>query len=149
VGFLRAEDRAFFTKFTTVKGMGVKKAIRALALPTGQVAAAIESGDARTLASLPGIGKRVAETIIAELKGKVIDFVLNASERSVSPVIAGTVMEAWSAEQRDALEVMVVLGERRADAQRWLERAMQLTQETHGADEWVRLAYRVRSGADT
>lgn len=145
VGFLHAADRAFFSRFITVKGMGVRKAIKALALPTGQVAAAIEAGNARALAGLPGIGKRLADTIIAELKGKVTEFALEEAEPHAEP--AGT-SAGWSHEQRDALEVMVALGERRQDAQRWLERAIQLHPDAAGPDEWVRLAYRVRSGVE-
>lgn len=145
VGFIRPEDRAFFTRFTTVKGLGVKKALKALTLPTVQLAGFIESGDTRALAALPGVGKRMADTIVAELKGKVIEFVLNASERVMPPPVGAAPVDAWTPEQRDALEVMVALGERRADAQRWLERAIQLSPDTQGADEWVRLAYKARS----
>jgi Holliday junction DNA helicase RuvA len=140
VGFLHSADRAFFTKFITVKGMGVRKAVKALIEPTGRIAAAIETGDAKMLSRLPGIGKRAADQIIAELKGKVTDFALEPSE-GAAPVIPA---DGWTDEQRDAVEVMVALGERRTDAQRWLERAMQLHPETQGPDEWVRVAYKVR-----
>lgn len=146
VGFPRVEDRAFFERFITVKGMGARKALKALKLPVATVAAAIESGDTRLLATLPGIGKRAAEQIIAELKGKVASFVLEGSGGELAE--EGLSAESLSAEQRDALEVIVALGERRADAQRWLERAMQLQPDTRGADEWVRIVYRVRSGAE-
>src|ERR1700722_10504125 len=37
VGFLRPEDRSFFQLFITVKGIGPKKALRALALPVGEI----------------------------------------------------------------------------------------------------------------
>jgi hypothetical protein len=40
---------------------------------------------------------------------------------------------------------MVALGERRADAQRWLARTAQLHPGAHPPDEWIHLAYRVRS----
>jgi Holliday junction DNA helicase RuvA len=124
--------------------MGVRKAIKALTLPTGRVAAAIESGDAKALARLPGIGARVADQIVAELKGKVANFVIGAPDEGETPAPA----PQWTNDQLDALEVMVTaLGERRNEAQRWLERAMQLHPQAKGADEWVRLAYRIRSGA--
>jgi holliday junction DNA helicase RuvA len=141
VGFLHSEDRAFFERFITVKGIGVRKALKALAEPTGKVAAAIESGDARALARLPGIGKRAADQIIAELKGKLAAFALQEASAETPPPPA----DGWSSEQRDAMEVMIALGERRADAQRWLARAMQLHPGPHAPDEWIHLAYRVRS----
>src|SRR5687767_15386957 len=74
IGFIRVEDRKFFERFTTVKGIGVKTALRALTVPVGQIAQAIESRDARFLVGLDGIGKRTAELIVAELSGKVKDF---------------------------------------------------------------------------
>ena len=118
VGFLHPEDRAFFNRFITVKGMGVRRAIKALAEPVGKVAAAIETADDKTLSRLPGVGKRVASQIIAELKGKVTEYAL-AAQLAEAP--ADTVMD-WTPDMRDALEVLVALGERRLDAQRWLER---------------------------
>ena len=71
IGFLHPEDRAFFRQFITVKGVGVRKGLRALDAPVARIAAHIESGDTIALALLPGIGKRMAETIVAELRGKV------------------------------------------------------------------------------
>jgi Holliday junction DNA helicase RuvA len=75
IGFASADDRAFFELFTTVKGMGNRKALRALQLPCGAVAGAIADKDVDLLKSLPEIGKRTAETIVAELSGKVDRFV--------------------------------------------------------------------------
>ena len=141
VGFLHPEDRAFFERFITVKGIGVRKALKALTIPTGKMAAAIEAGDAKALARLPGIGARAADTIIAELKGKLADFAVGQTVDG-SPPASVTLTPA----QHDAVEVMVALGERRADAERWLERAMQLHPGTATADEWVKVAYRIRSG---
>lgn len=143
VGFLHAEDRAFFERFITVKGIGVRKALKALTIPTARMAAAIEAGDAKSLSRLPGIGARAADQIVAELKGKVADFALGAASADGT----GTPTVTWSEAQKDAIEVMVALGERRVDAERWLERAGQLAPETASADEWVKLAYRVRTGA--
>ncbi|HOW74316.1 MAG TPA: helix-hairpin-helix domain-containing protein, partial [Phycisphaerae bacterium] len=108
----------------------------------GRIAAAIEAGDANTLAKLPGVGKRVAQQIIAELKGKVGEFALGSVPEGEASAPA---VEMWTPEMRDALQVLVALGERHADAQRWLERARQLHPDTAGCDEWIRRAYQVRS----
>lgn len=145
VGFLHVRDREFFEKFITVKGMGVRKAIKALAEPVGRVAMAVESGDEKALSRLPGVGKRLASHIIAELKGKVTGFALDAAEKG-EPVPDAA--EPWSEDLRDALEVLCALGERRVDAQRWLERARQINPDTKGSDEWVRRAYRIRSTSE-
>src|SRR6204780_4850811 len=76
IGFLRAEDKRFFELFITVKGIGPKRALRALVEPTGQIAGAIESKNTRFLVGLPEIGKRTAEQIVAELAGKVTEFAM-------------------------------------------------------------------------
>src|SRR5688500_9120334 len=65
IGFLRSEDKQFFEAFTTVKGIGPRKALKALTTATGDIAAAIENKDARFLGGLSGIGKRMAEQIVA------------------------------------------------------------------------------------
>ena len=56
VGFLSAGEKAFFRRFTSVKGMGIRKGLKALAMPVGRIADAIENGDEKFLSSLPGIG---------------------------------------------------------------------------------------------
>src|SRR6059058_3850138 len=52
IGFLRLEDKRFFEKFITVKGIGPKTALRALTVPVGEIAAAIESKNTRFLIGL-------------------------------------------------------------------------------------------------
>ena len=67
VGFPQATDKAFFQLFIKVKGIGVRKALRTLTKPLAVIAAMVEEGDAKMLATLPEIGKRTAEQVIAEL----------------------------------------------------------------------------------
>jgi Holliday junction DNA helicase RuvA len=126
IGFLRREDKKFFEKFITVKGIGPKKALKALALPVGEIAQAIESKDARFLCELPEIGKRTAEQIVAELSGKVEEF--------ATPVVAGgTSMGAGAGiaamrrtpVEEDAIMALVALGDRRMDAEHLLDRVKQ------------------------
>src|SRR3954471_12084972 len=117
LGFLRPEDKAFSHLFTTVKGIGPKTALRALSAPVGQIAQAIESKDTRALIALDGIGKRTAELIIAELAGKVQKF----ATAQVGATLAGH-NNRHTQNEEDALSAMTALGERRADAERLLER---------------------------
>lgn len=142
LGFLHPEDKIFFARFISVKGIGPRKALRALAEPVRRVATWIESSDAAALSRLPGIGKRSADLIIAELRGKLKDLAIGDS---------GDAREAvgqWSQAQRDALEVLVQWGDPRADAERLIERAAQLHPDLTQPDEWVRLAYRIKSGVE-
>lgn len=142
LGFQHVEDRAFFSRFIEVKGIGPRKALKALSEPVRRIASWIASGDVKALARLPGIGNRAAEMIVATLKGKL-------DEWAAVPVTEGVVpAAALTPSQRDALEVLVAWGDPRADAERWLHRAVQLHPDLDSADEWVRVVYRVKSGME-
>jgi Holliday junction DNA helicase RuvA len=140
VGFLRSEDRAFFNLFITVKGIGPKKALRALILPTGEIAQAIESKDTRFLCQLPQIGKRMAELIVAELSGKASAFAVPTAGRTGAPAAAKR-----GAAEEDAIATLVALGERRYDAEHLLDRAKHTNPQLRTASELVNEMLRLRT----
>ncbi len=140
VGFLRPEDKRFFEKFITVKGIGPKKALKALALPTGDVAHAIETKDTRFLVGLPQIGKRMAELIVAELAGKVGEFV-SVGVGGKGAFGAG----GRSALEEDAISTLMALGERRLDAEHLLERARHSNSGLKTTEALVREMLRMRT----
>lgn len=141
IGFMHPEDKHFFRRFISVKGIGVRKALKALTDSPGHIATWIEDGDVQALKQLPGIGARAAELIVAELKGKVGDHALAAStERGIDA-------SRFSQAQRDALEIMIALGDGRSESEQWLERAGQLATDVETPDEWLRAAYKVKTGA--
>lgn len=141
LGFLRVEDREFFDLFTTVKGIGTKKALRAFAIPTGDIARAIALKDTRKLSSLPTVGKRAAETIVAELHGKVDRFTAGA------PGGAGPIpIESLPDFQQTAIEALVKLGERRLDAENWVKRACQVDPAIKDPQKILRAVYQLKAG---
>lgn len=142
IGFVRADDKRFFNKFTTVKGIGVKTALRALTVPVGQIAQAIESRDAKFLTSLDGIGKRTAELMIAELAGKVGEFAapMTATMRSSQPSIARR-----TPIEEDAIAALMQLGERRTDAEHLLDRVRHANPQLSETDALVREMLRMRT----
>lgn len=144
VGFLYPEDKTFFKRFTSVKGIGARKALRALTEPMRRVAVWIEQADAGSLKKLPGIGARAAEMIVAELKGKLDGLAIGGEVETDKPGESARFTSA----QRDALEVLIALGDPRPEAERWLERAAQLHPDAEQAEDWVKAAYRVRSGVE-
>ena len=137
IGFNTEQDRAFFELFTTVKNIGYRKALRALQLPFDRVAAAIASKDSSLLTSLPEIGKRTAETIIAELSGKVDDFLVDAP---------ATVIEndATSALVADTVAMLAALGESRAEAQALAQRALAVEPTIDTPDALLSVVFRLR-----
>ena len=71
-GFRSAEDLGFFTLLLTVTGVGPKVALAIVgSRPTPDLQLAIMAQDQAVLVSIPGIGKKLAERIIFELKEKV------------------------------------------------------------------------------
>jgi holliday junction DNA helicase RuvA len=71
-GFRTVEDLGFFTLLLTVNGVGPKVALAIVgSRPTPDLQLAIMAQDQAVLVSIPGIGKKLAERIIFELKEKV------------------------------------------------------------------------------
>ena len=71
-GFRTAEDLGFFNLLLTVTGVGPKVALAIVgSRPTPDLQLAIMAQDQAVLVSIPGIGKKLAERVIFELKEKV------------------------------------------------------------------------------
>ena len=137
IGFLRTEDRAFFELFITVKGIGPKRALRALVEPTAQIAEAIEAKDTRFLVKLPEIGKRTAEQIVAELAGKAKAYAMAGPARPAS---------ARQPVEQTAMEGAISLGIPRHEADHLLERAKQADPNLKSAEALLREMLRQRTG---
>lgn len=141
IGFETRREREFFEVFTTVKGIGNRKALKALAIEPEAVAAAIVAKDARTLTKLPEIGKRLADTVIAELTGKIEAFLpageiehLDRQVRAVAP--------RGDAVVEEAIDALVALGEVRAEAERLVGKALDRSKvKPTSATELVQLVY--------
>jgi len=142
VGFLNAAERDFFRKFISVKGVGIKKGLRSLSIPIANIAAAIENADDKILMSLPSVGKRLAQQIVAELKGKLGDFALGA-EASLAGAEA-----IFKPFQLEALEILIAWGERRNEAMELIGLACQRHPDIKSAEALVPLVYRLKQGVE-
>ena len=88
-GFRSAEELGFFNLLLTVNGVGPKVALAIVgSRPTPDLQLAIMLQDQAVLVSIPGIGKRLAERIIFELKEKVAAAGISASGTSVVGAVA-------------------------------------------------------------
>lgn len=71
-GFATREQRGLFESFLTVSGVGPKVALSLLSAgEPDEIRAAIAHSDTARLARVPGIGKKTAERLVLELKGKL------------------------------------------------------------------------------
>jgi len=141
VGFLNTGERDFFTKFISVKGIGIKRGLRSLSMPIATIAAAIEDGDDKTLTALPEIGKRTAQQIIAELRGKLHDFAIGAGPARPSET-------RFKPFQAEALEILIAWGEKRNEAMELIELASDRHPDINSAEELVPLVYRLKQGIE-
>ncbi len=71
VAFADELERELFDQFLGVSGVGAKAAVKALARPAAEIAAAIARGDEAFLSTLPGIGRARAKQIVASLQDKL------------------------------------------------------------------------------
>lgn len=141
VGFLSDSERDFFNRFVSVKGIGIKKALRSLSVPIATIAVAIEDADDKLLKSLPGVGKRMAQQIIAELKGKLEAF----AERVEASRPAEPRFEQFQAE---ALEILIAWGEKRTEVMELIELAAKRHPDIKSAEALVPLIYRLKQGIE-
>ena len=122
-GFVDADERELFVQLLGVSGIGPKVALAVLSgSPVRELRRAIAREDAARFQAIPGIGRKTAERIVLELKGKASD--LDAAEVAEDASVA-----------RDAL---VELGFSLVDA----ERALANVDPDLPPEERVRVALR-------
>jgi Holliday junction DNA helicase RuvA len=148
-GFLTEVDRAFYELFVTCKGIGHRKALRSMTMNTAQLAAAIADRDVALLQSLPEIGRRTAETIVATLRGKVDPFVAETSYAGAGQADdtpgPGDRRPAAGL-PREGLEVLLQLGENRAQAMQWIDRAMDGQPRPQTVEQLLARVYEIKAG---
>ena len=134
-GFATEDERDLFRMLQDISGIGPKTALAALSgMTVRQLKAALAEGDAKALARLPGIGKRTAERICVELKGKIDPLAAAASR-------AGDADEASLPQVlRDAAAALVQLGRSEEDAARIVRDLAQRDDLPDDAAAVVRLA---------
>lgn len=113
-GFLDRSDKRIFERLITVSGVGPKLAITIQSgLPTDRLVAALRAQDHATLTRIPGVGKKLSERLVVELKDKLEDMAVAA------PAVAAAGHAA-----EDVLSALVNLGYQRPSAQKAIEAAV-------------------------
>jgi Holliday junction DNA helicase RuvA len=113
-GFLDREEKRLFERLITVSGVGPKLAIKMLSgLSSDRTVQAIRGQDHAQLTRIPGVGKKLAERLVVELKDKLDDF-------AVPP--APTAARGPAVE--DVLSALVNLGYQRPAAEKAIENAI-------------------------
>ena len=142
LGFRSIKEREFFDLFTTVSGIGYRKAMRAMAQEPLFIANAIAMRDTKALRTLPEIGQKMAELIITELHDKVLPF-MDGSVPTVTIRGAGIAISSLKLPPaaEDAVGALCALGETRADAERMVSKALERTPGAQSADELITMVF--------
>jgi Holliday junction DNA helicase RuvA len=105
-GFATASEREAFRQLIKISGVGPRTALAVLSgMSVGDIAQAVTAQDASRLVKVPGIGKKIAERLLLELKGKI------GADLGHTP---GTLV---SEAQADILQALVALGYSDKEAQ--------------------------------
>jgi Holliday junction DNA helicase RuvA len=114
-GFMDREEKRLFERLITVSGVGPKLAIKMLSgLSPERTVQAIRAQDHAQLTRIPGVGKKLAERLVVELKDKLEDF---AVPPTPSTGVQGPAVD-------DVLSALVNLGYQRPAAEKAIEQAV-------------------------
>src|SRR5208283_2136310 len=114
-GFLQIDEKRLFERLITVSGVGPKLAIKMLSgLSPERTVQAIRTQDHAQLTRIPGVGKKLAERLVVELKDKLEDF---AVPPTPSTGVQGPAVD-------DVLSALVNLGYQRPAAEKAIEQAV-------------------------
>jgi len=112
-GFLTKRERDMFTTLLNVNGIGPKMALGLLSrLSVDEIASSVSAGNVAALQRAPGIGRKIAERMVMELR-----------DRMPKSVEAGTGAGVWLGLFAEAMEALVALGMTRAQAEASLRSA--------------------------
>jgi len=129
-GFATEAERAAFNKLISVRGVGPGLALTVLSgIRVDEFCSVVVQGQAAQLARIKGIGRKMAERIVLDLKDSLADM-----------AAAGEGPAPRSDDARDAMAALVALGYTRAAARQALDKAIAQAGEDALIEDLVRLA---------
>ncbi|MBU0679495.1 MAG: Holliday junction branch migration protein RuvA [Verrucomicrobia bacterium] len=134
-GFMTDAERDTFDMLITISGIGPRIAMSALSgLSARELKAAVVAGDVKRLSSVSGIGKKMAERIVVELRHKL-------SDTDALEAVAGVDGSASDDVRiRDSIMALISLGYKQADAQKMIMGVVTSVKEDASVEEIVRKA---------
>lgn len=129
-GFLTNEEREAFRQLIRISGVGPRTALSVLSgLSVGDLAAAVAAQEAGRLVKVPGIGKKTAERLLLELKGKFADALHGTAAGPITPA------------RSDISQALLALGYNEREA----ESALKSLPTEIGVSEGIKLALKALS----
>lgn len=141
-GFYTIQERDLFELLLTVSGIGPKMSMNILSgISVQELLRAISGGDVRKLVSIPGLGKKMAERLILELKEKVL-------KKMTSEVMPAVDNQERINEliKEDVLSALVNLGYKSNVAQNALDKVLQVSAKEIAMEQLLKKSLKILSG---
>lgn len=133
--FADKRDRSLFRELIRLNGVGPKLALALMSgLEVDELIAAVHAQDASVLTRVPGVGKKTADRLLVELKGKFTDWETVSGGVALSG--AGASPSAASA-TADAVSALIALGYKPQEASRAVSA---IKEQGLGSEELIRRA---------
>ena len=108
-GFMTPQEKAAFKQLVKISGVGPRTALGVLSgMSVQELTQAIVTQESARLTKIPGIGKKTAERLLLELKGKMAD--------AITPLGQGVALGSGDHKQNDILSALIALGYSERDA---------------------------------
>ena len=141
-GFYTVQERDLFQLMISVSGIGPKIAMNILSgITANDLLQAISKGDLGKLVSIPGVGRKMAERLVLELKEKVI------KKMMIEQIpVADDQLKASEMIKEDVLSALVNLGYKNNAAKDALDKVMQVSKEVLTLDQLLKKTLKILAG---
>ena len=141
-GFVKREDRDIFNVLTSVSGVGTKMALMLLnAFKTSDLISFVIEGDYKELTKAKGVGPKLAQKIILELKDKLNSY----SAGDIKQRTPSLPLQADSAEANDAKMVLLSLGYEKSEVAASVDKAVKTLPQNAAAEEILKKSLQLLS----
>jgi Holliday junction DNA helicase RuvA len=141
-GFYTVQERDLFQLMISVSGIGPKMSMNILSgISAQELLRAISGGNVEKLVNIPGVGKKMAERLILELKEKVIKKMMMEKMPA-----ADDQHQAREIIIEDVLSALVNLGYKSNVAKDALDKAMHSSEEELGMDKLLKKTLKILAG---
>lgn len=139
-GFLRREDRDIFNILTSVSGVGSKMALTLLdEFPSSELIGFVIEGNYKELTRAKGVGPKLAQKIILELKDKLMNYKETEPIKIASPKVQN------SQAIEDAQMVLASLGYEKDEIKNAMSKAVALVNDNAAAEEILKETLKILS----
>ena len=134
-GFEKLQEKLLFLRLISVSGIGPKSAIAIMANDDHEgLIAAIESDDVTYLTKFPGVGKKTAQQMILDLKGKLGELAGELTGNLAMPLF-----DTDTSALTEAISALSALGY----SEREIKRVETTLKKAHSTDEYLRKALKL------